>query len=260
MSCSKISCKVDQLPSGFDTSGCANLVAGDFCLVSCQQGFVPAAEKYTCGADGNFSGTPPACQRVICPADTLPVAPGVNVSGCIGTVTGSSCDIACEFGYQGSTSTYSCSLDGAFTGTAPVCEKKTCALPSSFSSSNYSHTCDGLSHGARCTVSCAIGYSGSSTEQLCSDGSLSGELPTCSPDTCSFAGVTIPTAIDVSPCVGAVSGQTCNVQCQRQVVERAIFPIMAVANFRLPNGFFGVGHILIHIFWIDLLFSQTWQL
>ena len=214
VTCTKISCNVDQLPSGFDSSGCSNLVAGDFCLVSCQQGFIPAEEKYTCGVDGNFSGTPPQCERVICPADTLPVAPGVNVSGCIGTVSGASCEVACELGYQGSASTYSCGLDGAFTGTAPVCERKTCALPDSFST--YSHTCDGIQHGAGCTISCAAGYSGSSTEQVCSDGSLLGDLPSCTPDSCSFAGMNIPTAIDVSPCVGAVSGQTCDVQCQRR--------------------------------------------
>lgn len=213
VTCTKISCNVDQLPSGFDSSGCSNLVAGDFCLVSCQQGFIPAEEKYTCGVDGNFSGTPPQCERVICPADTLPVAPGVNVSGCIGTVSGASCEVACELGYQGSASMYSCGLDGAFTGTAPVCERKTCALPDSFSI--YSHTCDGIQHGAGCTISCAAGYSGSSTEQVCSDGSLLGDLPSCTPDSCSFAGMNIPTAIDVSPCVGAVSGQTCDVQCQR---------------------------------------------
>eukprot|EP00435_Cladocopium_sp_Y103_P067875 s402_g30.t1 len=213
VNCTKISCNVDQLPSGLDSSGCSNLVAGDFCLVSCQQGFIPAEEKYTCGVDGNFSGTPPTCERVICSADTLPVAPGVNVSGCIGTVTGASCEVACELGYQGSASTYSCGLDGVFAGTAPACERKTCALPDSFS--NYSHTCDGIQHGARCTISCAAGYSGSSTEQVCNDGSFFGDLPSCTPDSCSFAGMNIPTAIDVSPCVGAVSGQTCDVQCQR---------------------------------------------
>lgn len=217
MNCTKISCKVDQLPSDFDTSGCANLVAGDFCLVSCQQGFVPAEEKYTCGVDGNFSGTQPTCQRVICPSDRLPVAPGVNISACIGTVTGASCDISCESGYQGSSSTYSCGLDGAFTGTAPACERKACSVPDSFS--NFSHTCDGLLHGDRCTVSCSEGSSGSSTEQECSDGTLSGDMPTCTPLACSFAGMNIPTAIDVSACVGAVSGQTCNVQCQRPGFE-----------------------------------------
>ena len=166
VSCTKIACKDNELPSGFDTSACANLVAGDFCLVSCQAGFVPAAEKYTCGVDGSFSGTPPTCERVVCPADSLPVAPGVNVTACVGTVTGQSCDVTCAFGFEGTASSYSCGLDGAFTGTVPSCARKTCAIPSDFSSSALSHDCNGILHGARCTVSCAAGYYGTPKEQL----------------------------------------------------------------------------------------------
>lgn len=166
VSCTKIACKENELPSGFDTSACANLVAGDFCLVSCQAGFVPAAEKYTCGVDGSFSGSPPSCERVVCPADSLPVAPGVNVSACVGTVTGQSCDVTCAFGFEGTASSYSCGLDGAFTGTVPSCARKTCAVPSDFSSSALSHDCNGILHGARCTVSCAAGYYGTPKEQL----------------------------------------------------------------------------------------------
>lgn len=215
VTCSKITCSADQLPSGYDVSGCTGLVARDFCFVSCERGFVSASEQYVCGVDGIFSGTPPTCQRATCPSDLLPAAPGVNVSACVGAFTGSSCDIACSFGFQGTSSSYTCSLDAVFEGTLPTCERKTCLVPADYMNSSFSHDCDGVQHGGSCTVSCAEGYGGSQIVQLCTDGILDGSLPTCTPIICSFRGLNIPLGIDVTPCVGILSGQSCTVSCMR---------------------------------------------
>lgn len=215
MNCTKISCQASQLPSGYDTSSCNGLEARDFCLVSCLAGFTPASSKYDCGVDGIFSGTPPSCVRSTCPADLLPVLPGVNVSGCLGVFTNDSCNVTCSFGFQGTTSAYSCGLDSTFSGTPPVCERKSCSVPASYGSSEFTHSCNNLVHGDTCTVGCGEGYTGSFTSNLCNDGSLNGNLPSCTPIACTLAGWTIPTAIDITPCLGIASGQSCSVQCTR---------------------------------------------
>ena len=87
------------------------------------------ARPHSGEASGIFLGTAPQCQRLSCSSSLLPqqvraVARsharakrepssgqvGVNISDCLGSVSGSSCLVSCALGYEGDASIFSCDL------------------------------------------------------------------------------------------------------------------------------------------------------
>ncbi|CAE7718647.1 HET-E1 [Symbiodinium sp. CCMP2592] len=213
VTCSKITCSADQLPAGYDTSACAETAAGEICIVSCLPGFAPASAAFLCGSDGTFSGTAPTCVAVSCPADELPVAPGLDTEACVGASAGDTCLVSCAVGYRGVGSTFECLNDGSFAGVTPNCERRTCDLPSEFQTEMVSSTCAGAMHNDQCVAICNQGYEGLPTKQTCWNGTFLGVVPSCFPRECSIQGTRLETGLDATDCLGKKVGDTCLLQC-----------------------------------------------
>eukprot|EP00435_Cladocopium_sp_Y103_P044662 s81_g12.t1 len=106
-----------------------NTVVGDFCLVSCGEGYVPTDASFQCMSDLSFQGTAPTCERLPCDPSTLPTTEGLDTSSCLGLLVGDTCSVTCLSGYAATVSstdpaTMQCHLNTSFTGTAPECKAK----------------------------------------------------------------------------------------------------------------------------------------
>ncbi|OLP86823.1 P-selectin [Symbiodinium microadriaticum] len=220
LECAVPTCAEEDLPSGFDTTDCANTELFGFCFVRCPPGYAFNEAVFLCQSSGIFLGTAPECQRLSCGSNLLPQQVGLNLSDCLGTFTGSSCLVSCELGYEGEASVFSCSLDGTFDGLAPSCARKVCPIPSRLVAPELSTDCAGVQHLDRCIGRCMPGFTGSPTELRCFDGLLTGPTPLCLPNTCSLFGFSLGSGVNVTDCVGARTSQNCSLDC-----ERGYFPV-----------------------------------
>lgn len=220
LECAVPTCAEEDLPSGFDTTDCANTELFGFCFVRCPPGYAFNEAVFLCQSSGIFLGTAPECQRLSCGSNLLPQQVGLNLSDCLGTFAGSSCLVSCELGYEGEASVFSCSLDGTFDGLAPSCARKVCPIPSRLVAPELSTDCAGVQHLDRCIGRCMPGFTGSPTELRCFDGLLTGPTPLCLPNTCSLFGFSLGSGVNVTDCVGARTSQNCSLDC-----ERGYFPV-----------------------------------
>ncbi|CAE7204347.1 SELP [Symbiodinium sp. CCMP2456] len=225
LECAVPTCAEEDLPSGFDTTDCANTELFRFCFVRCPAGYQFNEAVFLCQSSGIFLGTAPECQRLSCSSNLLPQQVGLNLSDCLGTFAGSSCLVSCELGYEGDASIFSCSLDGTFNGLAPSCARKVCPIPSRLVAPELSTDCAGVQHLDRCIGRCMPGFTGSPTELRCFDGLLTGPTPLCLPNTCSLFGFSLGSGVNVTvawpgDCVGARTSQNCSLDC-----ERGYFPV-----------------------------------
>lgn len=212
--CKPKECEVSQLPANLTTQDCVGKTAGTFCTVSCPAGYIGQEALYECLDSGTFDGQVPQCEALPCSTSNLPLAPGVSISKCVGLFAGSECVVECDFGYQGSSSNYTCDLTGIFSGSVPICEAKRCEVPATLIGNvTFSSSCDGTTHGQSCLSVCNAGYAGLPAQHLCNDGTLLGNPPSCSPEPCTFEGFPLSMGLDSTDCVGAVSGETCQVTC-----------------------------------------------
>ncbi|CAJ1381182.1 unnamed protein product [Effrenium voratum] len=213
--CQERTCSTQQLPLGFVTSGCEETRLGEICLVRCPQGFIPGESVWVCAADGQFYGFEPNCQALECGLDTLPEGIGFDASSCKGVLAGESCQVSCSYGFEGEASTFSCQENGALQGFAPICSKKTCAVPEFLQSARFSTTCASIRHGETCVSTCNFGFEGATTQLRCENGVLEGSSPTCTGLACSLQGLVIETGMDISNCSGTRSLESCMLGCFR---------------------------------------------
>eukprot|EP00439_Symbiodinium_sp_Y106_P056687 s237_g7.t5 len=216
LTCLLPTCPLSALPvasADVDASSCENTEVGSLCFMRCRVGFVFAESVLTCQADLSFSGTPPTCERLACGTSGLPEELSFNVSGCIGTLSGESCEVACKRGYEGSSSTFQCGVDGVFQGTAGSCMRKACPLPAS--SPSFQTDCAGARHGDLCFGRCSPGYTGFPKQLACEDGVLLGDLPNCSARICSLEGIVIGVGVTAEACVGITTSSSCELGCTR---------------------------------------------
>lgn len=170
---------------------------------------------WVCAADGQFYGFEPNCQALECGLDTLPEGIGFDASSCKGVLAGESCQVSCSYGFEGEASTFSCQENGALQGFAPICSKKTCAIPEFLQSARLSTTCASIRHGETCVSTCNFGFEGATTQLRCENGVLEGSSPTCTGLACSLQGLVIETGMDISNCSGTRSLESCMLGCFR---------------------------------------------
>lgn len=223
ITCQRQRCDVQTLPTrtDLDLTGCQNTVVGDFCLVSCGEGYVPTDASFQCMSDLSFQGTAPTCERLPCDASTLPTTEGLDTSNCLGLLVGDTCSVTCLSGYAATVSssdpaTMQCHLNTSFTGNAPECKAKDCLVPSIWvTDPSFNTTCDGTKHGDTCVGQCSAGYTGQSTQFQCNNGQLWGAPPTCTGLVCAFQGFELSVGLLASDCYGKTTGETCQMQCIR---------------------------------------------
>eukprot|EP00439_Symbiodinium_sp_Y106_P067237 s3585_g11.t1 len=146
--------------------------------------------------------------------DALPQDSSLNVTSCIGTTAGNTCEVSCNFGHDGQGGAYTCQDTGYFQLlTAPSCARKECPVPSALSTNAFTTDCPGKLHGQRCVATCRAGHSGAPTEFLCENGLLIGEMPTCEALPCTLIKISIGLELDTSACEGIRTGSSCALQC-----------------------------------------------
>lgn len=213
ITCTAKTCDSSTIPSTLDNSACSDIAVGDLCSVGCPTGYYEASSLYTCGTDLAFTGTAPTCELINCVDAAIPSSVGADTSVCENLNVGDTCSLGCRGGYTGTATTVTCAADGTLTGTAPTCELEECTVPASYSDAQYSHTCTGVTHGSTCVVECGDGYSGTQVANTCTEGTLTGGLPTCTGVVCTI-NVPFGTGIDATDCSGTTTGNTCSVSCQ----------------------------------------------
>lgn len=211
LQCQQAGCSTDVLPAGLDST-CANTPVGGSCFVRCPAGFIAAESVYTCQSTG-FTGTPPTCDPLVCSSDGLPQDYRLNVSNCIGTVVGFSCQVTCKYGFEASLPSLSiqCASNGSFVlgGNVPSCAPKACAVATN---PTWQSDCQGVTHGQTCTAICRAGHSGVPRQFQCENGLLVGAAPNCIALPCIYSGA-IGVGLDTSSCEGTTTGSNCSLGC-----------------------------------------------
>eukprot|EP00931_Biecheleriopsis_adriatica_P030975 TRINITY_DN1819_c0_g1_i4.p1 TRINITY_DN1819_c0_g1~~TRINITY_DN1819_c0_g1_i4.p1 ORF type:complete len:2096 (+),score=234.86 TRINITY_DN1819_c0_g1_i4:133-6420(+) len=207
--CTRVVCNASRLSNDFFTDDCTDKSVGEWCILRCLDGFIPASAILTCGSDGDWIGSLPSCERIRCPIESLP--PTANSSDCLGKQTLESCNLSCPYGFQGSPVTISCLENGSFSAGAPTCETKRCDVPFELVSARYDHDCQQARHRDSCIARCSQGFEGAWSEWTCLDGTLSGQMPNCTGKPC-FAAIS-EVGIDSSDCAHKTTGETCSLEC-----------------------------------------------
>ncbi|CAK9015392.1 EGF and pentraxin domain-containing protein 1 (CCP module-containing protein 22) (Polydom) (Selectin-like osteoblast-derived protein) (SEL-OB) (Serologically defined breast cancer antigen NY-BR-38) [Durusdinium trenchii] len=212
--CTPAPCTFD-FPSGLGIlHDCDGVRTQQTCTATCTAtGYTYAtgasAEVYTCQAAGNVQGTLPQCQRTACTDLSLAAT---YVHDCVGKLYQDSCGVSCAAGFRGAGAQFSCQGDGSFAGTLPACVGNPCSndLPNS---SIWTATCDGLTTGQSCDVSCNPGFSGASTNLTCdASGQLLGTVPVCAPQLCPSS-IQLVSVEHTHTCQDIAFGSSCTVFC-----------------------------------------------
>uniref|UniRef100_A0AAY4CAR5 E-selectin n=1 Tax=Denticeps clupeoides TaxID=299321 RepID=A0AAY4CAR5_9TELE len=168
---------------------------GDFsynsgCRYSCEEGYVVrGSETLTCTASAAWSGLPPACEVVRCPALSEPDKGSVSCSSPLGdSAFLSTCQFTCVDGYvlTGS-STLSCGPAGQWNGAPPHCEAVRCPVLQTPHSASLFCTGDSeFSFGSSCSYTCNDGFrlKGAALVHCLAHGQWSDEPPQCEVVTC----------------------------------------------------------------------------
>eukprot|EP00927_Polykrikos_kofoidii_P038678 TRINITY_DN3308_c0_g1_i12.p1 TRINITY_DN3308_c0_g1~~TRINITY_DN3308_c0_g1_i12.p1 ORF type:complete len:1497 (+),score=196.69 TRINITY_DN3308_c0_g1_i12:71-4492(+) len=205
---------------------CMNKMVGQTCFVDCSDGYVLVGriQEFSCAWDASkkdlrLSGTPPECKPKTC-VDGIPDFNYI-VHSCEETVTDERCLVQCADGYIGSTTNFRCGADGLLNGPLPSCTPASCSPRVAL---GVQSTCDFANMvvgGPPCVASCGPGYTATSGELgyswscqwdvPASKAVLVGEMPQCSPSTCSFG---IPSGPSIEHDCGVVqTGGTCEARC-----------------------------------------------
>ena len=154
--------------------------AGDTVTVTCHNGYTGGG-TWTCGADGNFSGT--ACSANAC-TGTAVANSDKSGAGSITGDTGETVAVTCNQGYTGG-GTWTCGVNGQFTGTG--CSASSCtatAVANSDKSGAGSITGD---TGNTVAVTCNDGYTGGGTWTCGVNGQFTGTA--CNANSCTGTAV-----------------------------------------------------------------------
>lgn len=166
---------------------------------------------------------------------SLPSGQGVLAGDCVGKSSGQSCVVLCDTGFEGGPTQYTCNA-GAFEGPSAPCQVVSCSiggLPPDLDSS----LCEGIPLGGFCFVRCPQGFVFAESVYSCQmSGNFSGSPPICSPLVCSSDGLPQDYRLNISSCVGAIAGQSCQVACnfgfESATVSSSNFQCENDGNFR----------------------------
>ncbi|XP_077188676.1 P-selectin-like isoform X2 [Paroedura picta] len=193
------SCKAVQCPAlGTPDNGWGNCSHphGSFafnssCVFSCDSGFrLVGSEMLQCVAQGNWTGDPPMCEAIQCPAlGSLDKGWG-NCSHPHGSFAfNSSCVFSCDSGFRlvGS-EMLQCMAQGNWTGDPPMCEAIQCPALGSLDNGqgNCSHPHGSFAFNSSCIFSCDSGFRlvGSEMLQCAAQGNWTGDPPMCEAVSC----------------------------------------------------------------------------
>ncbi|XP_078661525.1 P-selectin-like [Branchiostoma floridae x Branchiostoma belcheri] len=175
-----VQCAMPASPTNGDMSG--SNYYGRVLTFTCDTGYnldsTSSSSTVTCQADGTWSGTPPTCTAVECPALTSPT--NGALSGPSSYTVNQVFTFTCDTGYDlvGGTSAVTCQDDGTWSGTAPTCEAQQCPELTTLTNGAVSGS---NTYGEELTFTCDTGYAlvGALTLTCQADGTWSGSPPTC---------------------------------------------------------------------------------
>ena len=202
-SCEPITCIIpEEIPNGNVTF--TSVKFGATAAYVCDDGYdIIGPSNVTCGANGNWSDSPPICQRTRC--QELPDIENGNLEY-TGIYAGSQALYSCVKGYElfGKALVY-CGNDGSWSSLPPYCQQIDCSSPGlevTHGVLEYNST----SHGSFAIVKCDTGYSIANNQLYCGDEGLwlctNEGIPSvcsnilCSPITCGPPVITNSTIVD----------------------------------------------------------------
>ena len=153
---------------------------GDTVTVTCHNGYTGGG-TWTCGNDGNFSGT--ACTASSCTA-TQVANSDKSGAGSITGNTGNTVAVTCNQGYTGG-GTWTCGVNGQFTGTG--CSASSCTPSQVAASDKAANGSITGNVGDTVTVNCNDGYTGGGTWTCGANGQFTGTG--CSAGSCTGTAV-----------------------------------------------------------------------
>ncbi|XP_063057088.1 E-selectin-like isoform X2 [Engraulis encrasicolus] len=159
------------------------------CTFTCEHGYrLTGTSAISCTASGQWTDQRPSCEAITCPR---PESPHL-LSNCSTSLqlqrVGATCAFSCSTGFvlRGERDKVQCGETGQWSSQTPTCEVVKCAPLQAPASGNV--TCNGLSRGAVCHISCNEGFALQGARKAQCENSaewrLDGEAPTCSAIQC----------------------------------------------------------------------------
>ncbi|XP_038269782.1 P-selectin-like isoform X3 [Dermochelys coriacea] len=199
---------------------------GDFaynstCAFSCETGFVRnGSETVECTALGQWTGSPPRCEAVKCPALDTPGRGQLLCSNWHGNFAyNSTCAFSCETGFvQIGSDLLECTALGKWTRRPPHCEAIKCQVLDSpiRGRLNCTHWHGDFTYNSTCAFSCETGFVRNGSEMLeCTAlGQWTGHPPRCEVMRCPKLRVLEPILMNCSHPLGSFSyGSVCRFRC-----------------------------------------------
>ncbi|NXA34139.1 LYAM3 protein, partial [Eudromia elegans] len=186
-----------------------NFSFGSTCTFSCRSGFeLMGTASRECTATGTWSGDPPHCEAIRCPAVAVPSMGHAACSHPHGNFSfGSTCTFSCQSGFElTGTTSRECTATGTWSGDPPHCEGRGC-----------SHPHGNFSFGSTCTFSCRSGFelTGTASRECTATGTWSGDPPHCEAIRCpTVAAPSMGHAACSHPHGNFSFGSTCTFSCQ----------------------------------------------
>uniref|UniRef100_H2ZCL8 Uncharacterized protein n=1 Tax=Ciona savignyi TaxID=51511 RepID=H2ZCL8_CIOSA len=138
---------------------------GSECTFTCDAGYhLTGQNKTTCGTNTLWSNDPPVCVKIKChPQQSDPL--NGNVTCTDSNNEGSQCDFQCNEGYvRVGAASSTCQDDGngdsegAWSATAPTCERITCVPPHQTPVDGIMTCTDTNNYGSKCDFNCTAGH------------------------------------------------------------------------------------------------------
>ncbi|XP_065178002.1 sushi, von Willebrand factor type A, EGF and pentraxin domain-containing protein 1-like isoform X3 [Sycon ciliatum] len=185
--CQRRSCASVNVPDNGELigSGRAN---GDVIRFRCNTGHRLVGDSVLqCNADGQWNGSAPLCQAILCPDLSNPSNGAVLASPAGSRAVNTIITVTCQSGYRlaGNTGVLYCSTEGRWNTTMPSCERITgCRDPGAVA--NARQRFDSFAIGGRAAYSCEDGFSavGARLITCLATGEWSGPPPFCRPVMC----------------------------------------------------------------------------
>ena len=213
-----------------------NLVADQYCFVSCGAGLYGSGGRLTCTSSSELIPTLD-CQENSCSAFNFPqgmIGTDCSTGVVLTTRTTTTCEVSCESGYEAvGQGIVQCPYDATF-GQAAVssleCHPFVCA-PLEFPSNVQSGTCspsqvlyaNAQAGTSSCTVTCAAGYSGSGGTVTCSattqNEAASFGIVQCTENECTLPDLSSANLVLSDSCSTPLTTQTnseCTTECASQ--------------------------------------------
>ncbi|KAM8805385.1 P-selectin-like [Eudromia elegans] len=199
-----------------------NFSFGSTCTFSCRSGFeLMGTASRECTATGTWSGDPPHCEAIRCPAVAVPSMGHAACSHPHGNFSfGSTCTFSCQSGFElTGTTSRECTATGTWSGDPPHCEALACPVLGApdWGELSCSHPHGNFSFGSTCTFSCRSGFelTGTASRECTATGTWSGDPPHCEAIRCpTVAAPSMGHAACSHPHGNFSFGSTCTFSCQ----------------------------------------------